>query len=105
MLISVEPHVAALSNDNLEAYCSNCYGPGSGPLQRCTGCKAILYCDSVSLVILTCWFFFSQVTFPRNVKMQIGLFISKSVSRFNVGVRPRQRHLELSHFRAMLSVV
>ena len=49
VLISVKPHVAALSNDNLETYCSNCFGPGSEPLRRCTGCKAILYCDSVSL--------------------------------------------------------
>ncbi|KAF8805220.1 SET domain-containing protein [Phlegmacium glaucopus] len=46
VLISVKPHVAALSNDNLEAYCSSCFGPGSGSLSRCTGCKAILYCDS-----------------------------------------------------------
>ena len=105
MLISVKPHVAALSNGNLETYCSNCFGPGSGSLRRCTGCKAILYCDSVSLPSsYTCWSLF-HVTFPRNVKMQIGLFISKSVSRFKGGVRPRQRHLELSHFRAMLSVV
>jgi hypothetical protein len=50
VLISVKPHVAALSNDNLETYCSSCFGPGSGSLRRCTGCKAVLYCDSVRLV-------------------------------------------------------
>ena len=105
MLISVKPHVAALSNDNLETYCSNCFGPGSGPLRRCTGCKAILYCDSVSLSSSYNKLVFVQVTFFRNVKMQIGLFISKNVSRFKGGVRPRQKHLELSHFQAMLSVV
>ena len=105
MLISVKPHVAALSNDNLETYCSNCFGPGSGSLRRCTGCKTILYCDSVSLP--SSWSLVSnfQVTFPRNVKMQIGLFTSKSVSRFKGGVHPQQRHLELSHYQAMLSVV
>ena len=104
MLISVKPHVAALSNDNLETYCSNCFGPGSGTLRRCTGCKAILYCDSVRL---SSWSLFQIYKFLllRNVKMQIGVFINKSVSRFKGGVRLRQRHLELPHYQAMLSVV
>ncbi|CAA7268850.1 unnamed protein product [Cyclocybe aegerita] len=46
VLFSIRPHVAALSNDHLEGYCSNCFGPGSGSLRRCTACKIVHYCDS-----------------------------------------------------------
>ncbi|KAF8157108.1 hypothetical protein B0H34DRAFT_849014 [Crassisporium funariophilum] len=46
VLISVKPHVAALSNDHLEEYCSNCFGLGVNALRRCTGCKLLFYCDS-----------------------------------------------------------
>ncbi len=46
VLLSINAHVAALSNDRLEDYCSNCFAPGDS-LQRCTGCKAMFYCDSV----------------------------------------------------------
>jgi SET and MYND domain-containing protein len=46
VLLSINAHVAVLSNGRLEDYCSNCFAPGDS-LQRCTGCKAIFYCDSV----------------------------------------------------------
>ncbi|KDR78759.1 hypothetical protein GALMADRAFT_64592 [Galerina marginata CBS 339.88] len=48
VLLSVKPHVAALSNEHLEEYCSNCVSPKSatGSLRRCTGCKLLHYCDA-----------------------------------------------------------
>lgn len=46
VLLSVKPNVAALSIQHLEDYCSNCFGPGSEPLKRCTICKVVHYCDS-----------------------------------------------------------
>ncbi|TFK41651.1 hypothetical protein BDQ12DRAFT_733136 [Crucibulum laeve] len=45
VLISVKPHVAALSNQNLETHCSSCFGPGEA-LKRCQSCKVVHYCDS-----------------------------------------------------------
>ncbi|KAH9477693.1 Histone-lysine N-methyltransferase ASHR1 [Psilocybe cubensis] len=46
VLLSIKPHVAALSNEHLEDYCSNCCAPKTTNLQRCTGCKLLHYCDS-----------------------------------------------------------
>ncbi|KAF9475469.1 SET domain-containing protein [Pholiota conissans] len=46
VLLSVKPHVAALSVAKLEGYCSNCFGAKKNSLQRCTGCKVVYYCDS-----------------------------------------------------------
>ncbi|KAF9525238.1 hypothetical protein CPB83DRAFT_870963 [Crepidotus variabilis] len=45
ILLSITPHIAALSNERLEDHCSKCFGTGS-VLRRCTGCKIIFYCDS-----------------------------------------------------------
>ncbi|KAF8886043.1 hypothetical protein CPB84DRAFT_1685242 [Gymnopilus junonius] len=48
VLISVKPHIAALSNEHLEDYCSSCFAPkpSNGSLRRCTGCKVLHYCDA-----------------------------------------------------------
>ncbi|KAF8960017.1 hypothetical protein BDZ97DRAFT_1355582 [Flammula alnicola] len=46
VLLSLKPHVAALSNKNLEEHCSTCFAPKSGSLRRCTGCKVLYYCDA-----------------------------------------------------------
>ncbi|PPQ93755.1 hypothetical protein CVT25_008135 [Psilocybe cyanescens] len=46
VLLSIKPHVAALSNEHLEEYCSNCCAPKTTSLRRCTGCKLLHYCDS-----------------------------------------------------------
>ncbi|KAF9041558.1 hypothetical protein BJ165DRAFT_1530272 [Panaeolus papilionaceus] len=46
-LLTVKPHATALSNDNLNTYCSKCCSPAdaSVPLMRCTGCRVVQYCD------------------------------------------------------------
>ncbi|KAJ7190687.1 hypothetical protein GGX14DRAFT_603642 [Mycena pura] len=44
VLFVVKPHAAALSNDRLGSYCSQCFAPDA--LKRCTRCQAIHYCDS-----------------------------------------------------------
>ncbi|KAF8173082.1 hypothetical protein BJ912DRAFT_1024948 [Pholiota molesta] len=46
VLLSVKPHVAALSTKKLEDYCSSCFAVKKGTLQRCTGCRVLCYCDS-----------------------------------------------------------
>ncbi|KIM40724.1 hypothetical protein M413DRAFT_446114 [Hebeloma cylindrosporum] len=45
ILFSVKPHIAALSNQHLEEYCSSCFAPKADSLRRCTGCKLLYYCD------------------------------------------------------------
>ena len=47
ILLTVKPGVVALSNIHLKDHCSNCCGLGSA-LKRCTDCKTVFYCDSVS---------------------------------------------------------
>jgi SET and MYND domain-containing protein len=48
VLLSIKPHVAALSNKQLEGHCSNCFRADNS-LRRCTGCKILYYCDSVGI--------------------------------------------------------
>ena len=65
VLLSVKPHVAALSNDHLEEYCSNCFAPkpAEGSLKRCAGCKVLYYCDSVGDIpryLLLKWLIITQ---------------------------------------------
>lgn len=52
-----KPHIAVLSNQYLDSYCSNCFGPSlSGGLKRCTTCSTVRYCDSVrtsSIIIVS----------------------------------------------------
>ncbi|KAK0217419.1 hypothetical protein EDD85DRAFT_962065 [Armillaria nabsnona] len=47
VLFAVKPHVAVLSTEKLDGYCSACFGvaPPSG-LKRCTQCRSVWYCDS-----------------------------------------------------------
>ncbi|PBK94820.1 SET domain-containing protein [Armillaria gallica] len=47
VLFAVKPHVAVLSTEKLDGYCSTCFGvaPPSG-LKRCTQCRSVWYCDS-----------------------------------------------------------
>jgi len=47
ILFSVKPHVAALSNQHLEEYCSSCFAPKADSLRKCTGCNLLYYCDEV----------------------------------------------------------
>lgn len=44
VLLSLKPHVAALSNEHIDTYCSNCFSPGTS-LKRCTSCRFVHYCD------------------------------------------------------------
>ncbi|KAF8224935.1 hypothetical protein L208DRAFT_1461406 [Tricholoma matsutake] len=47
ILFSLKPHVATLSNQHLDAYCSNCFGsPPAAGLKRCTSCRIVWYCSS-----------------------------------------------------------
>lgn len=45
ILLSLKPHVAALSNEHINSHCSKCFGPGT-TLRRCTSCRIVHYCDS-----------------------------------------------------------
>ncbi|KAF8641802.1 hypothetical protein AX16_009783 [Volvariella volvacea WC 439] len=46
-LISVKPHIAALSNQHLSTHCSACFAPASSSgLKRCTQCQTIFYCTA-----------------------------------------------------------
>ncbi|KAK0183995.1 hypothetical protein F5146DRAFT_1076957 [Armillaria mellea] len=47
VLFAVKPHVAVLSTEKLNGYCSACFGfaPPSG-LKRCTECRSVWYCGS-----------------------------------------------------------
>ncbi|KDQ11009.1 hypothetical protein BOTBODRAFT_469989 [Botryobasidium botryosum FD-172 SS1] len=51
-LLSIRPHISALSTSSLDAYCSACHAPpdpqkeGGSALKRCTRCKIIWYCSS-----------------------------------------------------------
>lgn len=48
ILFSLKPHVATLSNQHLDAYCSNCFGsPPAAGLKRCTRCRIVWYCSLV----------------------------------------------------------
>ncbi|KAJ7848665.1 hypothetical protein B0H14DRAFT_3086138 [Mycena olivaceomarginata] len=47
VILAVKPHAAALSNERLDLYCSQCFGEGNhASLKRCTKCQAVYYCDS-----------------------------------------------------------
>ncbi|KAG6811187.1 hypothetical protein H0H92_008627 [Tricholoma furcatifolium] len=47
VFLAVKPHIAVLSNQYLDSYCSNCFGPPSATgLKRCTICRVVWYCDS-----------------------------------------------------------
>jgi len=59
ILLSVKPHVAALSNQHLEDYCSSCFSPRADSLRRCTGCKLLYYCDEVCCKIRLPWAHYS----------------------------------------------
>lgn len=49
-IVSNKPHIAVLSNQYLDSYCSNCFGsPTETGLKRCTTCRTVWYCDSVCL--------------------------------------------------------
>ncbi|KAF5327714.1 hypothetical protein D9619_004677 [Psilocybe cf. subviscida] len=45
ILFTTRPHVAALSNDNLDQYCASCFRIKTGALKKCSGCKLLCYCD------------------------------------------------------------
>ncbi|KAG6860720.1 hypothetical protein C0995_008163 [Termitomyces sp. Mi166 len=46
-LLATKPHIAVLSNQHLDSYCSNCFGPSpASGLKRCTTCRTVWYCDS-----------------------------------------------------------
>ncbi|KAJ7735374.1 hypothetical protein DFH07DRAFT_987339 [Mycena maculata] len=47
VILAVKPHAAALSNEQLDSHCSQCFGRGTSPgLKRCTKCHAVYYCNS-----------------------------------------------------------
>ncbi|KAJ7466728.1 hypothetical protein B0H11DRAFT_2047522 [Mycena galericulata] len=47
VILAAKPHAAALSNQQLDSHCSQCFGPGTDVgLKRCTKCQAIYYCGS-----------------------------------------------------------
>ncbi|KAJ7129082.1 hypothetical protein C8R46DRAFT_925638 [Mycena filopes] len=45
VLMAAKPHAAALSNDRLGTYCSQCFGADVAA-KRCTKCQIVFYCDS-----------------------------------------------------------
>lgn len=48
ILISIKPHVTALSTPYLDSYCSSCSGLASTTgLKRCTRCRTVRYCGTV----------------------------------------------------------
>ncbi|KAF9458385.1 hypothetical protein BDZ94DRAFT_1226398 [Collybia nuda] len=47
IVLAAKPHIAALSNQYLDSYCSNCFGPApESGLKRCTTCRTVWYCNS-----------------------------------------------------------
>ncbi len=86
VLFAVKPHVAVLSTEKLDGYCSACFGvaPPSG-LKRCTQCRSVWYCDSVSDTSVCT----SPVPYPlcRPARLGIGLSTNMNVHLFSVGLK------------------
>lgn len=103
ILFSLKPHVATLSNQHLDAYCSNCFGsPPAAGLKRCTRCRIVWYCSLVRSTLFSREYGF--FTSPcRHVKPRTGYFTSVNVFLSKSG-RSRRRRLS-SPSPAMLSDV
>ncbi|KIK95837.1 hypothetical protein PAXRUDRAFT_826610 [Paxillus rubicundulus Ve08.2h10] len=47
VILSVEPHSFALSNQHLDSHCSSCAkATSTSPLMRCSGCATVWYCNN-----------------------------------------------------------
>ena len=80
ILFSVKPHVATLSNQHLNIYCTNCFGsPSVASLKRCTSCKIVRYCSPVRLTCFCSKHLHIPPRHNRHAKTKIGHFTRENV--------------------------